>query len=171
MTSHRVVGGQSEGAIRVRSRAVAPADWSFEKDKTMSNDLRLDLLKDAIVMSGLDAQTKDALADDLKYAQDINGDDDAALRGIKRLVISGVRRELIAHQRITEALEMHTEACARRRAEEIKAVVEALKIENAAKEDSIGVRGMQVCGKAALIVAAGVALALIILAATGRLPW
>jgi hypothetical protein len=142
----------------------------------MSDDLRLDLLKDAIVRSGLDGPTKDVLADDLKYAQDINGDDDTASRGIKRLLISGVRRELIAHQRITEALEMHTEACARRRAEEIKAVVEALKIENAAKEagkggDSIGVRGMQVCGKAALIVAAGVALALIVLAATGRLPW
>jgi hypothetical protein len=142
----------------------------------MSDDIRLDLLKDAIVRSGLDGPTKDVLADDLKYAQDINGDDDTASRGIKRLLISGVRRELIAHQRITEALEMHTEACARRRAEEIKAVVEALKIENAAKEagkggDSIGVRGMQVCGKAALIVAAGVALALIVLAATGRLPW
>lgn len=142
----------------------------------MSNDLRLDLLKDAIVMSGLDPQTKDALADDLKYAQDITGVDDTASQGIKRLLISGVRRELIAHQRITEALEMHTEACARRRAEEIKAVVEAWKIENAAKEagkggDSIGVRGLQVCGKAALIVAAGVALALIVLAATGRFPW
>ena len=142
----------------------------------MSDDLRLDLLKDAIVMSGLDGQTKDALADDLKYAQDINGADDTASQGIKRLLISGVRRELIAHQRITEALEMHTEACARRRAEEIKAVVEAWKIENAAKEagkggDSIGVRGMQVCGKAALIVAAGVALALIVLAAAGKLPW
>jgi len=142
----------------------------------MSNDLRLDLLKDAITRSGLDPQTKDALADDLKYVQDINGADDTASQGIKRLLISGVRRELIAHQRITEALEMHTEACARRRAEEIKAVVEAWKIENAAKEagkggDSIGVRGLQVCGKAALIVAAGVALALIVLAATGRLPW
>ena len=139
------------------------------KDATMSNDLRLDLLKDAIVMSGLDPQTKDALADDLKYAQDINGADDTASQGIKRLLISGVRRELIAHQRITEALEMHTEACARRRAEEIKAVVEAL--EAGKGGDSIGVRGMQVCGKAALIVAAGVALALIVLAATGRLPW
>ena len=142
----------------------------------MSDDLRLDLLKEAIVRSGLDGPTKDVLADDLKYVQDINGADDTASQGIKRLLISGVRRELIAHQRITEALEMHTEACARRRAEEIKAVVEAWKIENAAKEagkggDSIGVRGLQVCGKAALIVAAGVALALIVLAAAGKLPW
>ena len=135
----------------------------------MSDDLRLDLLKDAITRSGLDGPTKDVLADDLKYAQDINGADDTASQGIKRLLISGVRRELIAHQRITEALEMHTEACARRRAEEIKAVVEAL--EAGKGGDSIGVRGMQVCGKAALIVAAGVALALIVLAATGRLPW
>ena len=100
----------------------------------MSDDLRLDLLKEAIVRSGLDGPTKDVLADDLKYVQDINGADDTASQGIKRLLISGVRRELIAHQRITEALEMHTEACARRRAEEIKAVVEAWKIENAAKE-------------------------------------
>ena len=143
----------------------------------MSDDVRLDLLKEAIAKSDLDGRTKDCLADDLKYAQDINGADDIASQGIKRLLISGVRRELIAHKRITEALGMHTEACARRRAEEIKAVVEALKIDdNAAKEagkggDSIGVRGLQVCGKAALIVAAGVALALIVLAATGRFPW
>ena len=142
----------------------------------MCDDLRLDLLKGEVAKSGLDPQTKNVLADDLKYAQDINGTADIASQGIKRLLISGVRRELIAYQRVTEALEIHTEACARRRAEEIKAVVEALKIENAAKEadkggDSIGVRGMQVCGKAALIVAAGVALALIVLAATGRFPW
>jgi hypothetical protein len=60
----------------------------------MSDDIRLDLLRDAICRSDLDGQTKDALADDLKYAQDINGTEDEALRGIKRLLISGVRREL-----------------------------------------------------------------------------
>ena len=37
----------------------------------MSDDIRLDLLRDAICRSGLDGRTKDALADDLKYAQDI----------------------------------------------------------------------------------------------------
>ena len=142
----------------------------------MSDDVRLDLLKEAIAKSGMDGQTKSALADDLRLVQEINGKDDQVLRWIKLLFISGVRKELLAHERVSKALEMHTEACARRRAEEIKAVVEALKIENAAKEagkggDSIGVRGMQVCGKAALIVAAGVALALIVLAAAGKLPW
>jgi hypothetical protein len=64
----------------------------------MSDDIRLDLLRDAISRSDLDGQTKDALADDLKYAQDINGTEDEALRGIKRLLISGVRRELLAHE-------------------------------------------------------------------------
>jgi hypothetical protein len=39
----------------------------------MSDDVRLDLLKDAIAESDLDGQTKDALADDLRYAQEING--------------------------------------------------------------------------------------------------
>ncbi|MCK9326584.1 MAG: hypothetical protein M0P69_13920, partial [Bacteroidales bacterium] len=45
-----------------------------------------------------------ALADDLKFAQDINGTTDPALRGIKRLVISGIRRELLTHERIAEAV-------------------------------------------------------------------
>ena len=142
----------------------------------MSDDVRLDLLKEAIAKSGMDGQTKSALADDLRLVQEINDTDDQVLRWIKLLFISGVRKELLAHERVSKALEMHTEACARRRAEEIKAVVESWKIDNAIKEagkggDSIGVRGMQVCGKAALIVAAGVALALIVFAATGRLPW
>ena len=44
----------------------------------MSDDIRLDLLRDAIAESGLDGQTKDALADDLRYAQEINGTNDAA---------------------------------------------------------------------------------------------
>lgn len=120
----------------------------------MSDDVRLDLLKEAIAKSDLDGRTKDCLADDLKYAQDINGTQDAALQGIKRLVISGVRRELIAHQRVSDAIKAHHALCCKQRG-----------------GDSIGVRGMQVCGKAALIVAAGLALALIVLAATGRFPW
>ena len=137
----------------------------------MSDDVRLDLLKEAIAKSGMDGQTKSALADDLRLVQEINGTDDQVLRWIQLLFISGVRKELLAHERVSKALEMHTEACARRRAEEIKAVVEAWKKEAGKGGDSIGVRGMQVCGKAALIVAAGVALALIVLAATGRFPW
>ena len=77
----------------------------------MSDDIRLDLLRDAICRSDLDGQTKDALADDLKYAQDINGTEDEALRGIKRLLISGVRRELLAHDRVATAIEAHVSGC------------------------------------------------------------
>ena len=77
----------------------------------MSDDIRLDLLRDAIADSGLDGQTKDALADDLRYAQEINGTDDAALCGIKRIVISGIRRELLAHERMDKAIRRHSEAC------------------------------------------------------------
>ena len=50
----------------------------------MSDDIRLDLLRDAICRSGLDGRTKDALAYDLEYAQTINGSPDAGLQGIKR---------------------------------------------------------------------------------------
>ena len=80
----------------------------------MSDDIRLDLLRDAICRSDLDGQTKDALADDLKYAQDINGTKDEALRGIKRLLISGVRRELLAHERVTMAIDNHMSRCSAR---------------------------------------------------------
>ena len=80
----------------------------------MSDDIRLDLLRDAICRSDLDGQTKDALADDLKYAQDINGTEDEALRGIKRLLISGVRRELLAHERVTMAIDNHMSRCSAR---------------------------------------------------------
>jgi len=77
----------------------------------MSEDVRLDILKDAIADSGLDGQTKDALADDLRYVQEINGTNDPALRGIKRLVISGIRRELLAHDRTARAIKEHADAC------------------------------------------------------------
>ena len=80
----------------------------------MSDDIRLDLLRDAICRSDLDGQTKDALADDLKYAQDINGTEDEALRGIKRLLISGVRRELLAHERVAMAIDAHESGCSAR---------------------------------------------------------
>ena len=94
----------------------------------MSDDIRLDLLRDAICRSDLDGQTKDALADDLKYAQDINGTEDEALRGIKRLLISGVRRELLAHDRVArrEAAEARAEADAL--LDEIKALGRKQKI-------------------------------------------
>ena len=77
----------------------------------MSDDIRLDLLRDAIADSELDGQTKDALADDLRYAQEINGADEPSLRGIKRLIISGIRRELLAHDRMEKAIKRHVENC------------------------------------------------------------
>lgn len=80
----------------------------------MSDDVRLDLLKDAISESGLDGQTKDALADDLRYAQTINGTDNEALQGIKRLVIGGIRRELLAHDRTMKAIQAHESKCSAR---------------------------------------------------------
>ena len=69
----------------------------------MSSDVRIDVLTDAIKQLPK-GEIKDALADDLKFAQDINGTQDPALKGIKRLVISGIRRELLSHERIAEAV-------------------------------------------------------------------
>lgn len=76
----------------------------------MSYDVRIDVLADAIkdLPRG---EMKDALADDLKFAQDINGTVDPALRGIKRLVISGIRRELLTHERIADAIKVHIQDC------------------------------------------------------------
>ena len=75
----------------------------------MSSDVRIDVLTDAIKQLPR-GEIKDALADDLKFAQDINGTTDPALRGIKRLVISGIRRELLTHERIAEAVTLAVEA-------------------------------------------------------------
>ena len=75
----------------------------------MSSDVRIDVLTDAIKQLPK-GEIKDALADDLKFAQDINGTTDPALRGIKRLVISGIRRELLTHERIAEAVTLAVEA-------------------------------------------------------------
>ena len=81
----------------------------------MSDDVRLDLLRDAISRSDLDGQTKDALADDLRYAQQINGTDDQASQGIKRLLISNIRRELLVHERIKKAIAEQALKCAQMR--------------------------------------------------------
>ena len=81
----------------------------------MSDDVRLDLLRDAISRSDLDRQTKDALADDLRYAQQINGKDDQASQGIKRLLISNIRRELLVHERIKKAIAEQALKCAQMR--------------------------------------------------------
>jgi hypothetical protein len=70
-----------------------------------SDDYRLEILSDAITKCDLPKPLKDMLADDLEYAQNIRNPEDQALQGIKRLVISGIRRELSTHERISEAHE------------------------------------------------------------------
>lgn len=66
----------------------------------MDNDIRIETLKQALFASDIAPAEKDALADDLEYAQLINGSLDPIQQGIKRTVISGVRREMLAHQRL-----------------------------------------------------------------------
>ena len=66
----------------------------------MAEDIRIETLKSALMASDISPAEKDALADDLEYAQEINGSPDPTLQGIKRAVISGVRREMLAHQRL-----------------------------------------------------------------------
>ena len=76
----------------------------------MHDDVRIEVLTDAI-KSLPKGEMKDALADDLRFVQEINGTTDPALKGIKRIVISGVRRELLMHDRISEAINEHTIKC------------------------------------------------------------
>lgn len=76
----------------------------------MSNDCRVEVLIDAIKELP-DGSMKDALIDELKYAQDINGNTDPILQGIKRIIISGIRRELLSYERMNNAIEEHKRAC------------------------------------------------------------
>ena len=66
----------------------------------MSDDIRIEALKEELFGSGIETSERDALADDLDYAQKINGSKDDALQGIKRITISNVRREMLAHRRM-----------------------------------------------------------------------
>ena len=50
----------------------------------------------------IDPALRDQLASELDWAQSINGHPEPAMQGIKRLVISGVRRELLAYERDRE---------------------------------------------------------------------
>lgn len=67
----------------------------------MSDDLRIDILTDAIKKLPKGGM-KDAVADDLRAAQAINGSTDPMQQAFKRLLISSVRKELSSHERITE---------------------------------------------------------------------
>lgn len=75
------------------------------------DDIRLDLLAKAVEKSNLDGQTKDALGDDLQYAQTLNGTKVRAEEGIQRLLISGVRRELLTAERVASAIKQHEITC------------------------------------------------------------
>lgn len=60
----------------------------------------IDILKQRLADSKkIDPKLRDALADDLTWADAINGSTDPAMQGIKRLIIIGVRRELLAADR------------------------------------------------------------------------
>ena len=76
----------------------------------MSEDSRIEMLIAALKESDLDPSERDALADDLQYAQTINGSPDPSLQGIKRLTISGVRREMLSHARTKR----HEDTCVAR---------------------------------------------------------
>jgi hypothetical protein len=66
----------------------------------MNQDIRIETLKQALMESTIEPSERDALADDLEYAQSINGSPNEALQGIKRMTISNVRREMLAHMRM-----------------------------------------------------------------------
>lgn len=77
----------------------------------MSEDLRVDGLFKAIGDLD-DVHLKDVLTDDLQYAKDINGTEDPTLKGIKHILISNVRAQLLSHKRIKDAIIHHEERCA-----------------------------------------------------------
>jgi len=66
------------------------------------SDPSIDILTQRLAEADLDPQTRDALAADLDYAAEIKRDADPAMQGIKRLLLSGVRREMIAAERNRE---------------------------------------------------------------------
>jgi len=52
-------------------------------------------------------EIRGGLADDLELAASINGDPDQTRQMFKRLLVSGVRRELASYQRPEKALALH----------------------------------------------------------------
>ena len=95
----------------------------------MSIDDRLDLLKDQIHESTIHTSPeKDDMADTLKLAREINGDDDLVRRSIKMMMINGIRRELrdpgrsmriaeaAAEKIAARAIEVHVTNCPGQRA-------------------------------------------------------
>lgn len=62
-------------------------------------DTRVVILQQKLADAKMHPSERDALADDLEFANQINGDTDPLKQMIKKLMISGVRRELLAHER------------------------------------------------------------------------
>lgn len=66
----------------------------------MSNDdPRIVIIQQKLAESKIHPAERDALADDLRFANDINGDTAPVMQTLKTMLISGVRRELLAHER------------------------------------------------------------------------
>lgn len=63
------------------------------------NDPSIDILTQRLAEAEIDPQMRDALASDLDWAAQINGHPEPAMQGVKRLVVCGVRRELLACDR------------------------------------------------------------------------
>ena len=63
------------------------------------NDPSIDILTQRLADADIDPQMRDALASDLDWAAQINGNPDPSMQGVKRLVVCGVRRELLAADR------------------------------------------------------------------------
>lgn len=59
-------------------------------------DPSIDILTQRLAEADIDPQLRDTLASDLDWAMQINGHPDSAMQGVKRLVVSGIRRELLA---------------------------------------------------------------------------
>lgn len=57
------------------------------------------ILTQRLAESEIDPQLRDALASDLDWAAQINGNPDPSMQGVKRLVVCGVRRELLSAAR------------------------------------------------------------------------
>ena len=65
----------------------------------MNSDPSIDILTQRLAEADIDPQLRDALASDLDWAVGINGNPDPSMQGVKRLVVCGVRRELLACDR------------------------------------------------------------------------
>jgi hypothetical protein len=65
----------------------------------MDTDTRVLILQQKLSESKMHPAERDALANDLQFANEINGDSDPIKQMLKTITIQGVRRELLAHDR------------------------------------------------------------------------